>query len=153
MTRLGTGSLRGKHSERTLKTLKTRLAALLLSTLCLLTGSAVAYEYCDPIASLGYAVASDSSSGSLEPRSFERSLLGFSGCALCSSRNVDDFVAVRAPGFNRIQQTSTRGPQQVQQQSLADSRILQISISTRIWFGTRGSEVQILSPRPIFSST
>ncbi len=65
---------------------------------------------------------------------------------------VGDFEAVEASGLNRIQQHSTSNPQQVQQQSVGDSRILQVSISTGIWFGTRGSEVQILSPRPFFQT-
>jgi hypothetical protein len=43
------------------------------------------------------------------------------------------------------------GPQQLQHQSLGNNKILQVSIGNGIWFGTRGSEVQILSPRPIFS--
>jgi hypothetical protein len=65
-------------------------------------------------------------------------------------RNVDDFVALKAPKFNSNQQTSTSSPQQVQHQSVTNNRIQQISISLGIWFGTRGSEVQILSPRPKF---
>jgi hypothetical protein len=64
---------------------------------------------------------------------------------------VDDFVAVKAHDFNRDQQNSTSRPQQVQHQSLGINRILQISIRSGIWFGTRGSEVQILSPRPFTS--
>jgi hypothetical protein len=59
--------------------------------------------------------------------------------------------AAKAPDFNRIHQALAARPQLVQQQSLRNNRILQISISLGIWFGTRGSEVQILSPRPIFS--
>jgi hypothetical protein len=43
--------------------------------------------------------------------------------------------------------------QTVQYQSITTNKIPQISISTGIWFGTRGSEVQILSPRPFVSST
>jgi hypothetical protein len=60
---------------------------------------------------------------------------------------------VRALGFNRIHQISTTSVQLVQQQSLEDTNFLQISISLGIWFGTRGLEVQILSPRPFFSIT
>jgi len=67
---------------------------------------------------------------------------------LFTSQTVDDFVAVKAHDFNRVQQLSTSSPQQVQQQSLGTYWILQVSISLRIWFGTRGLEVQILSPRP-----
>ena len=65
--------------------------------------------------------------------------------------SVDDFVAVKAHDFNKAQQTSISRLQQVQQQSLRINKIQQISISSGIWFGTRGSEVQILSPRPFFS--
>jgi hypothetical protein len=45
---------------------------------------------------------------------------------------VDDFVAVEAPDFNKDQQSSTSGLQQVQQQSLRINGILQISTSSRI---------------------
>jgi hypothetical protein len=69
---------------------------------------------------------------------------------LLSIANVDDFVAVQALDFNKGQQTSMSWLQQAQQQSLGINRIQQISMSSEIWFGTRGSEVQILSPRPIF---
>ena len=44
-------------------------------------------------------------------------------------------------------------PQSVQHQSIKNNKIPQISISNGIWFGTRGSEVQILSPRPFISSS
>lgn len=54
-----------------------------------------------------------------------------------ASENVDDFVAVKAHEFNRDQQNSASRPQQVQQ-SLGINRILQISIRSGIWFGTRG---------------
>ena len=66
---------------------------------------------------------------------------------------VDDFAAVKAHDFNRIQQLSTSSPQQVQQQAVGGHRFRQVSISAGTWFGTRGSEVQILSPRPILSTT
>jgi len=68
--------------------------------------------------------------------------------SLFASKTVDDFVAVKAHDFNRVQSLSITRPQQVQQQSLGSHRILQVSITHGIWFGTRGSEVQILSPRP-----
>jgi hypothetical protein len=71
---------------------------------------------------------------------------------LAAFKNVDDFVADKALDFNQDQLISTDRPQQIQQQSLRSHRILQVSISSGIWFGTRGSEVQILSPRPILSS-
>jgi hypothetical protein len=59
---------------------------------------------------------------------------------------VDDFVAAKALSFNKVQQSSTRRPQTVLQQSLRNNKNPQISIRFGIWFGTRGSEVQILSP-------
>jgi len=62
---------------------------------------------------------------------------------------VDDFETVRSAELNRALQLSTRGLQQLQKQSLRNCKILQLSESLKIWFGTRGSEVQILSPRPI----
>src|SRR5664279_6394199 len=43
------------------------------------------------------------------------------------------------------------GLQRFPYQSLTFHLFPQISIGAGIWFGTRGSEVQILSPRPIFS--
>ena len=65
-----------------------------------------------------------------------------------SDPTVDDFVAVKASKSHKVQRTSTSGPQQVQYQSVKNYKIPQRSIGDRIWFGTRGSEVQILSPRP-----
>ena len=55
---------------------------------------------------------------------------------------VDDFVAVKAHDFNKGQQTSISGLQQVQQQSLGINKIQQISISSGIWFGTRCSTLK-----------
>jgi hypothetical protein len=48
--------------------------------------------------------------------------------------------AVKASNFNKAQQLSMTGPQQVQYQSVANSNFQQLSISNRnrIWFGTRG---------------
>src|SRR6476646_10743765 len=63
------------------------------------------------------------------------------------------FCAEKASDFNKSQQLSTSGPQRVQYQSVANTKFQQVSISPGIWFGTRGSEVQILSPRPLFSAT
>jgi hypothetical protein len=61
---------------------------------------------------------------------------------------VVDFVAAKASRILKAQQLSTSGLQQVQYQSLKNRKIQQISIRLGIWFGIRGSEVQILSPRP-----
>ena len=70
--------------------------------------------------------------------------------ALC--RSVVNFVTAKAPKFNRVQQTSTSGPQMFPQESTRIHRVLQrSSIRFSIWFGTRRPEVQILSPRPFFS--
>src|ERR1044071_3657516 len=60
-------------------------------------------------------------------------------------------VTLKASNFNKAQQLSTNGMQQVQYQSVRNIKFQRISIGFGIWFGTRGSEVQILSPRPIFS--
>jgi len=68
--------------------------------------------------------------------------------SLFASKTVDDFVAVKAHDFNRVQSLSITRPQQVQQQSLGSHRILQVSITHGIWFGTRGSVVQIHPPQP-----
>ena len=60
---------------------------------------------------------------------------------------VDDFEAVGTSKFNKIQVNSSSSPQQIQHEPLENDEILQVSIIDGIWFGTRGSEVQILSPR------
>jgi len=55
-------------------------------------------------------------------------------------------------GSTRFQQSATNlnaKPQTTQYQSNTINKILQVSTGFGIWFGTRGSEVQILSPRPI----
>src|SRR5205823_11600279 len=60
-------------------------------------------------------------------------------------RSVDDFVAAKAPDFHRIQQLSTSGAETVQHESVTNNKFQPISIIHGSWFGTRGSEVQILS--------
>ena len=67
--------------------------------------------------------------------------------------DVVDFVAVKAPGINAEPQLSRAWPRRVQSKAVKITRFRQTSISREIWFGTRGSEVQILSPRPIKSIT
>jgi hypothetical protein len=62
---------------------------------------------------------------------------------------VVDFVAVAPLQFTAVHHVSTRGFQTAQNKSLGITEFQQISTSIEIWFGTRGSEVQILSPRPI----
>jgi hypothetical protein len=64
-----------------------------------------------------------------------------------------DFVAVRTSMNHKVRQLSTSGSPQVQYQAHKNNKPPQISIGAGIWFGTRGSEVQILSPRPFFSIT
>jgi hypothetical protein len=60
-------------------------------------------------------------------------------------------VTVKASNFNRGQQLFTNVLQQVQHQSFKNRKFQQVSMASGIWFGTGGSKVQILSPRPIFS--
>ena len=62
--------------------------------------------------------------------------------------DVVDFVAVAPPTFTAFHKKSTSGLQLAQQQSLRITAFQQTSPGIEIWFGTRGSEVQILSPRP-----
>jgi hypothetical protein len=62
---------------------------------------------------------------------------------------VGNFATVKASNFNKLQQLLTARPQAVQYQPVTIFKIQSISIILGIWFGTRGSEVQILSPRPI----
>jgi len=66
---------------------------------------------------------------------------------------VVEIEAEKASKINKFQQASTSSPQRIQPKAVGIRRKQQISITGGIWFGTRGSEVQILSPRPMFSST
>jgi hypothetical protein len=61
---------------------------------------------------------------------------------------VDNFEAVKAFRNNKLQQLSTSGGQTLQQQSLRNNKFQQVPTETGIWFGTRGSGIQIPSPRP-----
>jgi putative transposase len=70
--------------------------------------------------------------------------------AICSIRNVGNFVAVEASRFLKVQYLSTGSRQQIQRQALRTCGVQQSSIGSGIWLGTRRSEVQILSPRPLF---
>src|SRR5208337_513487 len=56
--------------------------------------------------------------------------------------------SLESAAYTTFQQNSTSSLQLPQQQSLKITTFQQISPSIGIWFGTRGSEVQILSPRP-----
>jgi len=62
---------------------------------------------------------------------------------------VDDIVAVRASKGSMKPQLSITRPQIIQYKTVKNTIFQQISITCRNWFGTRGSEVRILSPRPI----
>jgi len=68
---------------------------------------------------------------------------GVRGARIRRIKNVDDFVAARAPSFNKFQQISTN----------FNKRAANDSISIRTWFGIRRPVVQIHSPRPFFSIT
>jgi len=56
------------------------------------------------------------------------------------------FCAEKASNFNKSQQLSPSGSQQFQYQSIKSNQFQQSSLGICLWFGTRGSEVQILSP-------
>jgi hypothetical protein len=73
------------------------------------------------------------------------------GCLFAHS-TVDDFVMVAPLQITTFHQVSTKWLQLVQHQSLENTAFQQISTSIEIWFGSWGSEVQILSPRPIISN-
>src|ERR1035441_9718105 len=62
--------------------------------------------------------------------------------------SVDEIVAVKASRNIEDPQHSTWPPQSIQSKAVISKRFQQTSINGRIGFGTRGSEVQILSPRP-----
>jgi hypothetical protein len=64
-------------------------------------------------------------------------------------KNVDDFVAAKASDFNKDQQSSMSGLQQVQYQSVKNLKFQQASIDPGIWFGIKGVGGSNLSPRPI----
>jgi len=65
---------------------------------------------------------------------------------------VVEIVAVKALWNYSEPQLSTAWPQLIQSKTVIFTRFQHTSTSREIWFGTRGSEVQILSPRPIFST-
>jgi len=86
----------------------------------------------------------------LSKRHERRETLGSKLEAEGGPTGVDVLVAVEASGFNRDQPSDHVREQLIQHQSLAISVVHKHSISCGIWFGTRGSEVQILSPRPSY---
>lgn len=53
--------------------------------------------------------------------------------------DVGKNVAAKASSFNKSQQLSANGPQEVQYQSLKNLKFQQSSMSFGIWFGTRWS--------------
>src|SRR5580658_426408 len=67
--------------------------------------------------------------------------------------DVVEIVAVKALWNYSEPQLSIAWPQRVQSKTVNFTRFQHTSTSCKIWFGTRGSEVQILSPRPIKSIT
>jgi hypothetical protein len=68
-----------------------------------------------------------------------------------ASKAVGEIEAAEALGIKRVQLSSNTGPQLLLQESLRNNRNRWISTKVGIWFGTRGADVQILSPRPISS--
>jgi hypothetical protein len=65
------------------------------------------------------------------------------------SEYVVEIVVVKASGNNAILQLSIAWPQHIQSKAVISTRFQETSTSRENWFGTRGSEVQILSPRPL----
>ena|ERR1700704_4861455 len=57
---------------------------------------------------------------------------------------VGKFVTLKASNFNKTQQPSTNGMQQVQYQSLRNKGFQQVSIRSGIWFGIRCSPSPLL---------
>jgi hypothetical protein len=56
------------------------------------------------------------------------------GIQIRFSKEVVNFVAAKAPNFNKVQQSSTSKPQTIQQESLRIHRVLQGSTRFSIWF-------------------
>ena len=75
----------------------------------------------------------------------------------CNSRKfrtaVVKFVAAKAPRNLKDPQVLVDGLQIIPSKALKKGEFQQTSTVAVPWFGTRGSEVQILSPRPIKSMT
>ena len=67
-------------------------------------------------------------------------------------QRVDDFVAVKALSFNKIQQCSKRGRNEIKTNHLESSNFRRVQQDLESGSGPRWSEVQILSPRPIFQT-
>jgi hypothetical protein len=66
---------------------------------------------------------------------------------------VVETVAVKALRNHSEPQFSTAWPQRIQSKAVNSAQFQQASTSRQNWFGTRGSEVRILSPRPTLEST
>jgi hypothetical protein len=58
---------------------------------------------------------------------------------ISAALTVDDFVTVRASKFNTDQRSATSSVQQVQYHSVKNYQFQSISITCKIWFGTRCS--------------
>src|ERR1019366_3181126 len=65
--------------------------------------------------------------------------------------DVVEIIAVNALWNHSEPQHSIAWLQLIQSTTVIFTRSQQISTGSKIWFGTRGSEVQILSPRPLKS--
>ncbi len=66
---------------------------------------------------------------------------------------VVEVATVKALRSNEVQRITKGRPQSIQNKAVANCSFQQASIIDWNWFGTRGSEVQILSPRPLKSTT
>ena len=77
---------------------------------------------------------------------------------ICSERRTVDYTAVSQKGAdqalwnNSELSLSIESPQRIQYKVVKITQFQQISISGKSWFGTRGPEVQILSPRSCFQA-
>ena len=63
---------------------------------------------------------------------------------------VVKFVTAKASKTRKDQQGSGHCLQAIPSKALKIAQFQQVSTMAMTWFGTRGSEVQILSPRPIY---
>jgi len=61
--------------------------------------------------------------------------------------NVDNFVAIEASNFNAFQKVSVWQLETVQSGASKIHKFSRLSTGIEIWFGTKRSEVRILSPR------
>jgi hypothetical protein len=69
------------------------------------------------------------------------------------SASVDDFVAAKAPNFNKIRQSSTSRQQTIQKESLRNDEIQQVSITFAPGSGSGGRWFKSNPPDHMFSTT